>query len=343
MRATVLHDVGQVSVDDVPDARIQKRTDVVVRVELAAVCGTELGGYQGLEEFEPGQRMGHEFLGTVVEAGADVHRFKVGDRVVAPLTWSCGTCHFCVLGVFTSCLNGGAWGLKGADGGQGEAVRVPYADGTLVRLPELPEEALPSALTTGDVLAAGWHAATSGGVGPGSTVAIVGDGSLALCVVQATRALGAERIIVLGRHPDRIGMAGWFGATDTVTVRDQPAVDEVRELTGGFGADVVIDAFGSEQSISTAIGAVRDGGHVVMIGMIHQPTFVDLSRMIMRNITATIGVAPARRYVATLLDMIAKGVLNTAPLFDQMLSLEETPRGFAAMAGRTAIKSLVTV
>lgn len=343
MRATVLHAAGSVSVDDVPDARIQERDDVVVRVELAAVCGSELGGYQGVERFEPGQRMGHEFLGTVVEKGPDVRRFRIGDRVIAPLSWSCGTCHFCVRGLCTSCLRGGTWGFKGSDGGQGEAVRVPFGDTTLERLPELPDSALPSALSTSDVLAAGWHAVSSTEVGYGSSVAIVGDGSVALCTVQAARVLGAERIILLGRYPHRTALARAYGATDIVTCRDEMAVDEVRELTDGLGADVVIDSFGSEQSISTAVGAVRDGGRVLLVGIMQEPTFLDISRMIMRNITFHAGIVPARQYLQPLLAKVADGVLDTSALFDQVLTLDETPAGYAAMSDRTNIKSLIKV
>jgi threonine dehydrogenase-like Zn-dependent dehydrogenase len=343
MRATVLHAARSVSVDEVPDARIQEPTDVVVKVELAAVCGSELGGYQGIERFEPGQRMGHEFLGTVVETGRDVHTFRRGDRVIAPLSWSCGTCLHCDRGLCTSCLRGGSWGMKGTDGGQGEAVRVPFADATLVRLPELEGSALASALTASDVLAAGWHAVYSSRVGFGSNVAIVGDGSQALCAVQCARVLGAERIILLGRYPHRVGLALEYGATDVITSRDQLAIDEVREVTGGLGADVVVDSFGSEQSISTAVGAARDGGEVVLIGIMQEPTYLDVSRMIMRNVTFRAGIVPARQYLEPLLNKVADGVLDTSALFDQVLTLDETPAGYAAMSDRTNIKSLIRI
>src|SRR5207302_956465 len=236
MRATVMYGAGDVRVEDVPDARVSEPTDALVTVTWAAICGSDLWPYKSMEPSEEGRRMGHEFIGVVEDVGTQVSTVKEGDLVVAPFVWSDGTCAFCREGLQTSCLHGGRYGFDGVDGGQGEAVRVPQADGTLVVLPAgVDDELTPSLLTLSDVMATGHHAALAAGVGPGKTVAVVGDGAVGLCGVIAARRLGAERIIVLGRHPDRIALAKGFGATDIVSERGDEAVDRARELTGGFG------------------------------------------------------------------------------------------------------------
>src|SRR5918994_1769046 len=207
MRATVMFGVGDVRVENVPDARVIEPTDALVAVSRAAICGSDLWPYKTMEHSETGRRMGHEFIGIVEAVGADVRTVKVGDVVVAPFLYSDGTCVFCREGLHTSCLHGGRYGWDGVDGGQGEAVRVPQADGTLVVLPVEKNDALmPSLLTLSDVMATGHHAALSAEVGPGKTVAVVGDGAVGLCGVLAARRLGAEQIILLGHHPARVAI-----------------------------------------------------------------------------------------------------------------------------------------
>src|SRR6059036_2032567 len=242
MRATVMYQAGDVRVETVPDAGLVEPTDAVVRVTHAAICGSDLWPYKSMEPSETGRRMGHEFVGVVEDAGADVHTLKTGDVVVAPFLYSDGTCVFCREGLHTSCLHGGRYGFDGVDGGQGEAVRVPQADGTLVVLPVGADDALmPSLLTLSDVMGTGHHAAVAARVGPGKTAAVVGDGAVGLCGVIAARRLGAEQIIILGRHPDRIALAREFGATDIVSERGEEGFERVRELTGGFGVHSVLE------------------------------------------------------------------------------------------------------
>src|SRR6266446_3213778 len=205
MRATVMYGAGDVRVETVSDARIVEPTDALLRVTRSCICGSDLWPYNQMEHEDAGRRMGHEFIGIVEAVGAEVRTVKPGDLVVAPFAYSDGTCVFCHEGLQTSCLHGGFWGRDGIDGGQGEAVRVPLADGTLVVLPVGEDDALmPSLLTLSDVMGTGHHAALAARVGPGKTVAVVGDGAVGLCGVIAARRLGAERIILLGRHPDRI-------------------------------------------------------------------------------------------------------------------------------------------
>src|SRR6266446_6092731 len=235
MRATVMYGAGDVRIESVPDARLIESTDALVRVTRACICGSDLWPYNQMEHSETGQRMGHEFIGVVEALGSDVRTVKIGDVVVAPFAWSDGTCVFCQEGLHTSCLHGGWWARDGIDGGQGEAVRVPQADGTLVVLPVGADDALmPSLLTLSDVMGTGHHAARAARVGPGKIVAVVGDGAVGLCGVIAAKRLGAEQIIILGRHPERTGLALELGATDVVRERGDDGVEHVHQLTGGL-------------------------------------------------------------------------------------------------------------
>src|SRR4030095_1724444 len=266
MRATVMYGVHDVRVETVPDARIVEPTDALVRVTRACICGSDLWPYNSMPPNATGNRMGHEFVGVVESIGTAVRTVKKGDLVVAPFAWSDGTCEFCQQGLQTSCLHGGWWGGTELDGGQGEAVRVPLADGTLVALPVGPDHALmPSLLTLSDVMGTGHHAALRANVRPGKVAAVVGDGAVGLCGVigarrlggEAARRLGAERIIVLGRHPDRIALARRFGATDVVSERGDGAIERVRELTGGRRGHSVLEGVGDGGARGGARGVAR--------------------------------------------------------------------------------------
>src|SRR4029450_5399565 len=273
MRATVMYGVHDVRVETVPDARIVEPTDALVRVTRACICGSDLWPYNSMPASETGNRMGHEFIGVVESIGARVRPVKKGDLVAAPFAWSDGTCEFCQQGLQTSCLHGGWWGGTELDGGQGEAVRIPQADGTLVVLPVGPEHALmPSLLTLSDVMGPGHHAALAARVGPGKIVAVVGDGAVGLCGVIAARRLGAERIIMLGRHADRIALARAFGATDVVSDRGDAAIERVRDLTGGLGAHSVLECVGHGEAMRTALSIARAGGAVGRVGVPQETT-----------------------------------------------------------------------
>ena len=346
MRATVIHGPNDIRIEEVPDAAIQKPTDAVVRTVLACICGSDLWAYRGVAEREPGQRIGHEFLGVVEAVGSEVRGFKPGDLVVAPFVWSDGVCEFCVEGLQTSCPHGGFWGSPGSDGGQGEAVRVPFADGTLVQLPQeaaSDQHLLTALLALSDVMATGHHAAVAAGVGPGSTVAVVGDGAVGLCGVLAARRLGADRIIAMGRHQDRTAIARTFGATDIVAERGEAAVAAVQELTGGVGAHAVLEAVGTEESMRTAISIARDGGAVGYVGVPHGGSAgVDIGQMFGRNVALRGGVAPARAYIPELLADVLNGTIDPSPVFDAVVGLDGVPGGYKAMDERTALKVKIT-
>jgi threonine dehydrogenase-like Zn-dependent dehydrogenase len=343
MLAAVIHAPRDIRMEQVPDPTLQQPTDAVVRVTHACICGSDLWAYQGVAKRQPGQRIGHEFVGVVEEAGASVRGFRVGDTVVAPFMWSDGNCVFCREGLYTSCLHGGFWGQPNSDGGQGQTVRVPYADGTLVCVPSgLDDPTLVKVLTLSDVMCTGHHAALSAGVGPQTTVAVVGDGAVGLCGVLAARRLGAQRIIILGRHKERTDLAQQFGATDVVPQRGDEAIAAIKELTAGEGAHAVLEAVGTEQSMHTAISIARDGGGVGFVGVPHGGSAgVDIGQMFDRNISLRGGVAPARAYIPELLADVLAGRLDPSPVFDMRVGLDGVPDGYAAMNERAALKVLV--
>jgi threonine dehydrogenase-like Zn-dependent dehydrogenase len=339
-----MYGAGDVRVETVPDARLLEVTDAVVSVTSAAICGSDLWPYRTMGATDAGRRMGHEFIGVVEAVGTDVRTLKRGDLVVAPFLWCDGTCVFCREGLHASCLHGGRYGFDDVDGGQGEAVRVPQADGTLVVLPVGRDDALmPSLLTLSDVMGTGHHAARAARVGPGGTVAVVGDGAVGLCGVIAARRLGAEQIIVLGHHPDRIALAREFGATDIVRERGDEAVELVRELTGGFGADSVLECVGHAQSTVTALGIARPGGAVGRVGLPQDESIPAALPSFFDNLTIAGGPAPARAYIEELLPDVLEGRIEPGRVFDRVGPLDEVPDGYRAMNDREAIKVLIEV
>jgi threonine dehydrogenase-like Zn-dependent dehydrogenase len=342
MRATIMYGAGDVRVEQVPDARIVEPTDALVRITRSCICGSDLWPYKKMEPDEQGARMGHEFIGVVEDVGAEVTGVRRGQVVVAPFVYSDGTCDFCQEGLHTSCEHGGFWGSDGVDGGQGEAIRVPQADGTLVVLPVEEDDALmPSLLTLSDVFATGHHAAVRAGAGPGRTVAVVGDGAVGICGVMAARRLGAEQIIILGRHEDRTDIARSFGATDVVAERGREAVERVHELTGGRGAHAVLECVGLEESFTTAVRIARPGGAVGRVGVPQTEAIPAARHSFLRNITVSGGIAPARAYIEELLPDVLSGELEPGRVFDRTVGLDEVPEGYRAMDDREAIKVLV--
>jgi len=344
MRATVYYGPGDVRVENVPDPAIQQPTDAIVRITHACICGSDLWFYRGVDDWQPGWRTGHEWMGIVEAVGSEVRTMKPGDRVLAPFAFSDGTCQFCSEGLPTSCVHGGFWGGKSNDGGQAEAVRAPFADGTLVVVPpsvENDDALLTAILPLTDVMSTGHHAAVSAATRRGGTVAVVGDGAVGLCGVLAARRLGAERIIVLGHHDKRLELARSFGATDIVTSRGEQAVTEVIEMTKG-GAESVLECVGAQSAMDTAVGIARPGGTVGYVGVPHGSSeAIDLSHMFMSNIALRGGVAPARAYIPQLLTDVVAGKLDPSPVLDLTVDLNGVPSGYAAMDGRQAIKVMV--
>jgi threonine dehydrogenase-like Zn-dependent dehydrogenase len=342
MRATVMHGAGDVRIESVPDARLVEPTDALVVITRSCICGSDLWPYKSMEPSDTGRRMGHEFVGVVEAVGAEVRSVKAGDLVVAPFAWSDGTCVFCLEGLHTSCLHGGWWGGTELDGGQGEAVRVPQADGTLVTLPVDRDDALmPSLLTLSDVMGTGHHAALAAKVAPGKNVAVIGDGAVGLCGVIAAKRLGADQIIILGRHPDRIALAKAFGATDVVSERGDEAVERVRELSGGLGVHSVLECVGLEQSMLTALGVARPGGAVGRVGVPQNEVIPASLPTFFNNVSIGGGPAPARAYIEELLPDVLDGRIEPGRVFDRVVGLDDVPDGYRAMNDREAIKVMI--
>ena len=342
MRATVLYGAGDVRVETVPDARLIEPTDAVVRVTRAAICGSDLWPYRTMPPSDTGRRMGHEFIGVVADTGADVRTLKAGDVVVSPFLISDGTRVFCREGLTSTCLHGGRFGFDSVDGGQGEAVRVPHADGTLVVLPlGIDDARLPSLLTLTDVMATGHHAARSANVGPGKTAAVVGDGAVGLCGVIAARRLGAERIILVGHRPDRIKLGREFGATDVVSECGDEAVEHVRALTDGFGARAVLECVGLDESIRIALSIARPGGTVGRVGLPQEASIPEGLLTFFKNVTIAGGPAPARAYIPELLPDVLDGRIEPGRVFDRVTNLDGAPDGYRVMNDREAIKVMI--
>ncbi len=342
MRATVMYSAGDVRIENVPDATLVNPTDALVRITRACICGSDLWPYRTLEPSGTGRRMGHEAIGVIEAVGADVRTLKVGNLVVMPFAYSDGTCVFCHQGLHTSCIHGGFFGIGEVAGAQAEAVRVPLADGTLFALSVREDDALiPSLLTLSDVMGTGHHAAVAAKVGPGKPVAVVGDGAVGLCGVIAAKRLGAEQIIILGRHPDRIALAREFGATDIVSERGAEAVERVRKLTGGYGVDSVLECVGLAQAMQTAIEITRPGGAVGRVGLPEDDTMPASQPAFFNNVTVSGGPAPVRAYIEELLPDVLEGRIEPGRVLDRVVGLDEVPDGYRAMNQREAIKVMV--
>jgi threonine dehydrogenase-like Zn-dependent dehydrogenase len=347
MRATYLYGAGDVRVIDVPDPKIEHASDALVRVTRACVCGSDLHPFHSMPATGEASSIGHEFIGVVEEVGPDVMTVAPGDFVIAPFAVSCGVCEFCRAGLQTSCVNGGFWNdaALGTGGGQAEAVRVPLADGTLVAVPGFSDSAdeslLASLLTLSDVYGTGWHAAVRGGVQPGSTVTVIGDGAVGLLAVLSAKQLGAARIVLMGRHLQRTDLGREFGATDVVAERGGEGIDQVRDLTDG-GSPIVLEAVGHLPAYEQAVGIVRAGGVISRVGVPqYEVAPVGFGSLFGPNVTLTGGPAPVRAYLERLLPAVLDGSVEPGRVFDRTVGLDDIPSAYEAMDAREALKVMV--
>ncbi|WP_435279615.1 zinc-binding dehydrogenase [Streptomyces sp. 1222.5] len=345
MKAAIFRGEKHIELGQRPDPTIQEATDAVVRVVRGCVCGSDLWYYRGINPHKVGS-IGHEYIGVIEAVGEDVKHLAVGDFVIAPFTYNDGTCPACQAGFESNCEHGGAFGDGDSDGGQGEKVRAPYADTTLVKVPAsaggFTDAQLASFTALSDVMCTGYHAAVSAGVKQGDTVAVVGDGAVGLSAVLAAKLLGAGRIIALSRHADRQALAKEFGASDIVVERGDDAVTAVLRLTDGAGVDAALECVGTDQSIETAAGIVRAGG---MIGAVGVPLYekFEYKTLFWKNVGIKGGVAPARHYIPELLQHVLDGTINPGLVFDYSTDLDHVADAYAAMDERRAIKSLLTI
>ena len=342
MRAAVFNEPRSITIAERPDPVIKEPTDAIVRVVLSCVCGSDLWYYRGDSPFAPGP-IGHEFIGVVEDVGSEVHAIAKGDFVISPFAFSDGTCPHCRHGITSACSAGGFYPSNG-DGGQGEGVRVPLADGTLVPVPGSghSDETMASLLRLSDVLATGHHAAVCAGVKPGSVVAVVGDGAVGLSGVLAAARLGADRVIALSRNPVRQKLAREFGATEIVEERGEAATETVKELTDGVGVDAVLECVGTGQSMETAISIARPGSTVGYVGVPHGVE-LPIGYMFLRNVGVRGGSAPVRAYIPELLPDVLEERINPGRVFDFVTDLDDVAQAYEAMDERRAIKSLLRV
>jgi threonine dehydrogenase-like Zn-dependent dehydrogenase len=346
MKATMIHAARDIRLEDMPDPSIHKPTDVIVKVLASCICGSDLWPYRGVNPIRKPIRIGHEFVGVIEEVGPDVRSLRKGDFVIAPFMYSDNTCPHCRVGIQSACSAGGNWGGVDrdglmVDGGQGEYVRVPLADGTLVSTREMPDPAMvPDLLALSDVMGTGWHAAAAARVQEGDTVVVVGDGAVGLSGVLAASRMGAERVVIMSRHEPRQRIGRLFGATDVIDKRDEAGVAAVLELTGGIGADAVLECVGTGQAMDTAIAVARPGATVGYVGVPHGVE-LPVRTMFRRNIGVAGGVAPVRQYLPALRDDVLSGEINPGLVFDLELPLDKVAEGYAAMDERRAIKTLL--
>jgi threonine dehydrogenase-like Zn-dependent dehydrogenase len=338
MRATVMYGPGDMRVEERDEPRIVEPTDAIIRVSAACVCGSDLWPYRGIEDLKWPAPMGHEYVGIVQEVGAEVEAIKPGQFVVGSFWASDNTCEICRAGYQSACLNRVAMGALGA---QAESLRVPLADGTLVATPDLPaDDLIPSLLSASDVLGTGWFGAVAAEAGPGKAVAVVGDGAVGLLAVVAARQLGAERIIAMSRHEPRQRLAREYGATDVVEERGDDGVAGIKELTNGLGADSVVEAVGTQESMMQAIRATRSGGHVGFVGVAHGVAVPGMD-LFWSLVHLHGGPAPVRRFLPELIDLIWNRQIDPGKVFDLELPLEQAAEAYEAMDQRRAIKVLL--
>jgi threonine dehydrogenase-like Zn-dependent dehydrogenase len=345
MRATVMYGPGDVRVENVPDSTIRNPTDALIRITHSCICGSDLHPYHSMNPADGPARMGHEFIGIVEDIGSQVTTLRKGDLVVSPFAISDNVCEFCREHLQTSCSHHEAnfWDGLADEGGQAEAIRVPLADGTLVKLPVAPDSALmPSLLTLADVFGTGFHAARMGGVTAGSRVTVIGDGAVGLMAVLSAKRLGAEQIILMGRHRARTDLGREFGATDVVTERGDEGIAVVRELTGGHGSHIVLEAVGHLPAYEQALGIVRPGGVISRVGVPqYEQAPIGMGSLFRHNIRLAGGPAPVRAYIDDLLPPILAGDIEPGKVFDATTGLDGAPAGYEDMDRRRSLKVLI--
>jgi len=335
MHGAVIHSPGDVRYAERPDPVLVEPTDAVVRTVATCVCGSDLWRYRGISPVPEPTPIGHEFCGIVTAVGDAVTTVRPGDFVVGGFNPSDNTCPVCRKGAHANCQHGSHY-----DGAQAEQIRIPQADGTLVATPTMPsDDLIPSILALSDVMCTGWHAAVSAGVGPGKSVAVVGDGAVGLCAVLASVQLGAGMVIAMSRHDARQQVAREFGATHIVAERDEAGIAAIKDLTDGIGADCVLECVGTQEARLQALGCVRDGGNVGLVGVPHGD--LPVNELFWRNVGIKGGPAHCRAYLPDLLDLVLDRRINPGLVFDLQLPLSEVAEAYAAMDSRRAIKSML--
>jgi threonine dehydrogenase-like Zn-dependent dehydrogenase len=362
MKAVVYHGPRQVSVDDVPDARIEKPTDVLVRITSTNICGSDLHMYEGRTDFEPGRIFGHENVGEVIEVGAAVDKVRVGDMVSAPFNVACGHCQNCEHELTSYCLRanpdpgiaGAAYGFADMGpyaGGQAEQLRVPWADFNCLRLPEDARERQDDYVMLSDIFPTGWHAVQMSGLQPGETIVIYGGGPVGLMAALSATIKGAAKIMVVDRHPDRLRLAGQIGAIAIDDSKGSP-VDQVKEHTSGLGADRGCECVGYQAhdpqghednsvTLNELIQSVRFTGGIGTVGVYvpqdpgapddlakHGMALFDFGGFWFKGQHMGTGQCPVKRYNRHLRNLIAQDKVKPSWIVSHDLPLSQAPEAY---------------
>jgi threonine dehydrogenase-like Zn-dependent dehydrogenase len=328
MKALTFHGSRTIRYETVDEPKVTEPTDAIVKVRLCAICGSDMHAYHGRESgMDTGTVMGHEFTGEVVELGSGVETLEVGKQVLSPFTTNCGDCFYCDRGLTARCVKGQLFGYvedgSGLQGGQAEYVRVPLADSTLAAIPAdvSPEEAL----LLGDVFSTGYFCAQQARVEPGSNCAIIGCGPVGLMAVVGARELGADRIFAFDSIPERLELAGSFGATP-IDFKSVDPVAVVHEATQGRGVDAALDAVGTSASTRAAYELVRPGATISVVGVHydeHFPFSPPNAYAYDKNLTFTVGRCPARRVMRELIPVVQARKYDLASIISHRLPLAQ--------------------
>jgi 2-desacetyl-2-hydroxyethyl bacteriochlorophyllide A dehydrogenase len=343
MRAVTFQAPGEVRIEEKPDPEVVAGDDALVRVEAGGICGSDLHIYHGRVPVEPGFTIGHEFVGTVLDAGPEVERVAVGDRVLGCFHTACATCTACLRSDYHRCENGQTFGhgskLGNLQGAQAELLAVPRANLTLRRVPG--GMSTDVALFAGDVMGTGFHAVAHAGMRAGDTVAVIGLGPVGLCAVQAAVAGGASQVFAVDSVEQRLEMARSFGAVPLHLSEDEPK-RAVRAATEGRGVDVVVDAVGDPAPLEMAISLARDAGTVSGIGAYAGRGEVLLGLAWLKGLTLRLGLANVIAQVDRVLALMDAGILDPAPLVTDHMKLDEAAAAYELYDQREALKIVLT-
>jgi len=343
MKAVTFQSPGNVRVEDKPEPQLQNPDEALVRVDATGICGSDLHIYNGRVQIEPGFTIGHEFVGTVLAAGDQVTRVATGDRVCGCFHTACGTCFFCMRGLYHECAVKRTFGhgstLGSLQGTQAEQALVPHADLTLRKVPERVTDDI--ALFAGDVMGTGYHAVSEGGVSPGDSFAVLGLGPVGLCAVQVAVAAGAAPVLAIDTVEERLGVARGFGATAVHLTEESPR-DVVRMLTDGRGVDVAVDAVGQPDALELAIRLARNAGTVVAIGVYAERCQVHMGLVWLKGLTLKAGPANVIGHVDRVLSMLGTGLLDPTALVTHHMALDDAPGAYGVYDRREALKIVLT-
>lgn len=343
MQAVTFREPGEVAVEDRPTPVLDSARACVVRIEASGICGSDLHIYHGRVPVAPGFTIGHEFVGTVTEAGEAVTRVRDGDRVVGCFCTACGECRLCLHGDHHQCERRRVFGhgatLGDLQGAQAEYVLVPDANLTLRPLPAGMDDGV--ALFAGDVMSTGYNAVATTGMQPGDSFAVLGVGPVGLCAVQAARAAGAAEVIAIDSVEDRLRMAESFGAT-AVHLSEQDPSAEVKRITDGNGVDVAADCVGHPDALYLACRIARPAGRVSVTGVYAERVEVHMGLVWLKALELFAGPANAIGHIDRVLAMIAAGVLDPAPMVSHRMALADAPEAYRVFDRREALKIVLT-